>query len=131
MPDRTSGRNFDNVPTGNTDVTITLTDDNPRPQRSIYNILVIVNPKPDDDPDDPDDPDPDPPEPPGPVNLQPAAEGIVSDLTNTGELAVVLEPDFDLNALVQLFESPARRRLLYDSELEDPFYLDMNSSRKV
>ena len=105
LPDRSSNLDFDNIPTGNTDVTITLTDDNPQPLRSIYSLLITVNEKKDPvDPVGPVDPD-EPVDPVNPVNLQEPSEGIISDITNTGDVVINLEFGINISELLRLFEN--------------------------
>ena len=121
-----NGVNFDFVPVGNFFLTITLTDDNPAgPLSTSYSVFVQVAPKPDDgDGGGPDPPGPNRPTPNPPVPTQPADEGIISDLTNTGDVVINLDEDFNLNSLLQLFETQQRRRNLKDgkSRLKEPAY---------
>lgn len=104
VPNRVNGVNFDFVPVGNFFLTITLTDDNPvGPLSTSYSVFVQVAPKPDDGGGDPDPPGPDPPgpEPITPADpTQPADEGIISDLTNTGDVVINLDNNFNLNSLL-------------------------------
>ena len=115
VPNRSSGANFDFVPVGSTVVSITLTDDNPfGTLSSFYNILVKVTAKPKSPlicPGDPDCPvippvkpceegDEDcPVQPPRP--LVAADVGLISDITNTGDIVINLDDGFNLNNLVE------------------------------
>ena len=116
LPDRSSNLDFDNIPTGNTVVTITLTDNNPQPLRTIYSLLITVNEKTIDPPGPGPNPGPGPgPDPgpnPGPVNLQAPTEGIISDLTNTGNVVINLDEGLDIGELLRLFSNNQRRREL-------------------
>lgn len=135
IPDRQGGQNFDLVPTGTTGVSITLTDDNPTgPLSSFYSVFIRVKAKPVNPPvcqNPPCEPQCDnPPCPPKcenppcepvcenppcdkpPVISLPADPGLISDITNTGDIVVNLDNGFNLNDLLESFERRDRRRAL-------------------
>ena len=99
------------MPVGQTQITITLTDDNPMPLSSFYFVIVDVAEKPPIDPCEAcpttccatnprkcpdingscdDGPNPEP-------VLDAAEEGLISDITNTGDVVVNIQDGIDVS----------------------------------
>ena len=119
VPNRQSNVDFNLVPDGTSTISITLTDDNPIGSlSSFYSILVTVKSNGDNNcPNPPCDVDPDcpnPPCPPNPTPTQPADPGMISDITNTGDIVVNLKNNF-MDDLLKLYENPQRRRALFST----------------